>query len=185
MANLFRTKIFNTFTPNIPIPTNTPMDSPITSSFDTTYYTRAIGGAIVFLGLTGYSLYKCLLSNLANPGSAYAITLLLFGVLWVYYYFFSKSWKRITVTATEIIVYNVVFKKLVIIPYAEITRMGTYRTRKGFSQSFVIEFKDDQSVQINEAWYDNYNKLTLAIYYHKYGPGHGRDRYLERRGNKA
>jgi hypothetical protein len=166
-----------------------PMESPITSNFDTAYYTRAIGGAIIFLSLTGYSLYKCLLGNLANPGSAYAITLLLLGVLWVSYYFFSKSWKRITVTATEIIVYNVVFKKQVTIPYAEITRVGTYRTQGntgrggiGFSQSFVIEFKDDQSVEINEAWYDNYNKLTMAIYYHKYGPGHGRDRYLERRG---
>jgi hypothetical protein len=161
------------------------MDETIISNFDTAYYSRAIFGAVVFLGLTGYSLYRCLLGNLANPGAAYMITLLLFGVLWVYYYFFSKSWKRITVTATEIIVENVVFKKQVTIPYADITRIGTYRTRSAFSQSFVIEFKDDQSVAIDEAWYDNYNKLTMAIYYHKYGPGHGRDRYLERRRNKA
>ncbi|SHN30502.1 hypothetical protein [Mucilaginibacter sp. OK098] len=161
------------------------MDELIISNFDTAYYNRAIGGAVVFVVLTGRMLYACLLGNPAPPMAAYIITLLLCGVLWVYYYFFSRSWKRITVTATEIIVYDVVFKKQVIIPYAEITRMGTYRTRKGFSQNFAIEFKDDQSVAFNEAWYDNYNKLTMAIYNHKYGPGHARERYLERRGDKT
>jgi len=161
------------------------MDEPIISSFDSAYYNRATCGAVVFLVVTGRMLYACLLGNLVNPIASYAITLLLCGLLWVYYYFFSKSWKRITVTATEIIVYDVVFKKQVTIPYTEITRVGTYRTRKGFSQSFTIEFKDDQSIAFNEAGYDNYNKLTMAIYYHKYGPGHGRERYLERRWKQA
>lgn len=168
------------------------MEEPVVSSFDPAYYTRAVGGAIVFLWLFGDMLYHCPLGNLANPGAAYTITLLLLGVLWVYYYFFSKSWQRVTVTATEIVVYNVVFKKQLTIPYADITRIGTYRSRGNagrfggaFSQSFIIEFKDDQSVEICEAWYDNYNKLTMAIYNRKYGPGHGRDRYLERRGSKA
>lgn len=177
--------------PNPPAST-THMDSPIISNFDTAYYNRATCGAVVFLVLTGRMLYACLLGNLVNPIASYAITLLLCGLLWVYYYFFSKSWKRITVTATEIIVYDVVFKKQVTISYAEITGINTYRTQGNnsslggvFSQNFVIEFKDDQSVAFNEAWYDNYNKLTMAIYNHKYGPGHGRDRYLERRGNKA
>ncbi|WP_157740528.1 hypothetical protein [Mucilaginibacter xinganensis] len=168
------------------------MDETIISNFDSSYYNRAIAGAVVFLALTGEMLYTCLQGNLANPLLAYSITLLLCGALWVYYHFFSRSWKRVTVTAAEIIVYDVVFNKQLTIPFTEITNVGTYRTRgnngswgAAFSQSLVIEFKEDQSVAFDEAWYDNYSKLTMAIYYHKYGPGHGRDRYLERRGNPA
>ena len=94
-------------------------------------------------------------------------------------------------TSAEIMVYDVVFKKQLTIPYAGITRIGTYRTASsgtsrlpGYSQDFVIEFGDNKSVGINEAWYDNYNHLTMTIYLHKYGPGHGRERYLERRAGR-
>ncbi|HEY2581444.1 MAG TPA: hypothetical protein VGI43_06540, partial [Mucilaginibacter sp.] len=139
-----------------------------------------------------YMLYHCLLGNFVNPVAGYLITLFLFGLLWVFYYFFSKSWKRVTITATEIILYDVVFKKQITIAYADITHIATYRTQgysrtsgRAFSQKFVIDFKDDQSVTLDEAWYNNYSKLTMAIYLHKYGPGHGRERYLERHGREA
>ena len=163
------------------------MDEPIVSGFDSAYYFRTICGTAFFLWMPFHRLYQCLTVDLANPVSAYLYTLIWFGALWVYYYFFSKSWKRITVTATEIIVRDIVFKKQITIPYADITGVNTYRTqgyggRLGavFSQSFVIEYKGDQSVSFNKGWYSNYNKLTMAIYNHKYGPGHGRERYLAR-----
>jgi hypothetical protein len=164
------------------------MDEPIVSSFDSSYYSRACIGAALFLWVTGYLLYRILFFNLLYPGKVYLLTAIFIGADYVYYTFFSKSWKRVTVTATEIIVCNVVTKKEITIPYDTITRIGTYRTQGtgrwgyGYAQDIVIEYGDDQSVAFNEAWYDNYNKLTMTIYLHQYGPGHGRDRYLERHG---
>jgi hypothetical protein len=160
------------------------MDEPVTSIFYANYYLRAIAGALLLLWLTGYRLYHCLMGDFLNPVPAYIFTLFLLGILWIYYYFFSKSWNRITVTATEIMVYNIVFKKQTTIPFADITHIATYRTlggrRRLGSQRFIIEFKGDRSIEINESWYANYNKLTMAIYHDKQGTGHGRERYLER-----
>jgi hypothetical protein len=135
-----------------------------------------------------YMISLCIAGNLAYPGEVYFMTLFFMGLLAVYCYFFSKSWKRITVTPTEIIVDDVVFKKQLTIPYSAIIHIGTYRSQSNstrgwvYAQDFVIEFDGDQSISISEGWYNNYNHLTMAIYLHKYGPGHGRERYLERRG---
>ena len=89
------------------------------------------------------------------------------------------------VTTSGITVRNVIFNKQTSITYASITHIGTSRTRGsgrlvGLAQSFYIEFNGDQSISFSEAWYDNYDKLTMAIYLHKFGPGHGRERYLAR-----
>jgi len=159
------------------------MDEPVISDFYTPYYTRAITGGLLVLWLNWHMISACIRGNLANPAGTYVMTLFSMMLLAVYYYFFSKSWKRITVTPTEIIVDDVVFKKQIKIPYTAITHINAYRTGGNtngrlFSQDFVIEFDGDQSVSINEAWYDNYNHLTTTIYIHKYGPGHGRERYL-------
>ncbi|TWI98673.1 hypothetical protein JN11_02861 [Mucilaginibacter frigoritolerans] len=165
------------------------MDESVISKFYIPSFFYAICGAIFLLGLTIYMLYHCLLGNLLYPGKAYTITLFLCGALGVYYYFVSKSWKRITVTASEIVVYNLISKKQITITYADITHISTYRTQGGrrglSSQRFIIDIKDDRSLEINESWYENYNKLTMAIYHHKYGPGHGRERYLERHQNQT
>jgi len=162
------------------------MDEPIVSKFDTLYYFKAICGAAMFLMPTVYAICKILTGNLEHPGKAYIMTMIFIASLSIYSYFFSKSWKRITVTPTEVIVYDVVLKKQLTVAYSDIIRIGTYRMRSSdrgssFSQDFVIELSGDRSVTINEAWYDNYNQLTMAIYKNKYGLGHGRDRYLARR----
>ena len=169
----------------------TRMDEPVISIFDESYYSNAIFGAIVFLSLTGYAAYCCLFYHLLSPGKAWLILAALIGFDYLYYYLFSKSWKVVTVTAEEVIIYYVVYRKQINIPFAEITRVSTYRTqsedgaRYSFSQDFVIEYGDDKSVGFNEAWYENYNRLKMTIYFHKYGPGHGRERYLRRHGRRA
>ncbi|MCO5949234.1 hypothetical protein [Mucilaginibacter flavidus] len=160
------------------------MDTTVTSSFNSRYFARAICGAAFFVWCTGYMLYHCLRGDFAHPAQAYGLTALLCGSVWVYYYFFSKSWQRVVVAETGITVFRA-FKKPITIPYADITHIGTSRTRGSggsgaLAQSFYIEFNNDQSVSFNEAWYDNYDKLTMTIYLHKFGPGHGRERYLAR-----
>jgi hypothetical protein len=163
------------------------MDEPVISKFYTNYYVSAICGGIIFMVFTGYMLYLSLFVNLANPVGVRLFTIFLFGLLYVYFYFFPKSWKRITVTPTEIMVYDVVFKKQLNIPYTDITRMAVYRptlsarSGRGFAENFVIEYGANKSVTINEGHYDNYNRLKMAIYNYKLGPGRGRERYLERR----
>ena len=163
------------------------MDEPVISKFYTFYFVKAICGVIIALFFTGLAIYFSLFGNLQYPNNAYFCSVFFSALLCVYFYFFSKSWKRITVTPTEIIFYDVVFKKQLTIPYTDITRIATYRrnsdNKYGFinSQNFVIEFNGNQSITINEAHYENYNRLTMAVYNYKYGPGHGRDRYLASR----
>jgi hypothetical protein len=162
------------------------MDEPIISKFYAPYYFKAICGAIIFFMLTVYMICLILSGNLEHPGNAYILAMIFIACLSIYFYFFSKSWKRITVTPTEIIVYDVVLKKQLTVAYSDIIKIDTYRTRSSdrgssFSQDFVIELSGDRLVTINEAWYDNYNRLTMAIYKNKYGLGQGRDRYLARR----
>ena len=163
------------------------MEEPLVSVFNFNYYFRALCGASVFLWATGYMLYHCLLGNFLYTVKVYSITAVLCGSDYLYYYFFSKSWKKITINETEIIVYDVIFKKSTVIPLTAITGINTYRERGpassyggAFSQDFVLEFNDDQILSFNEAWYKNYGKLTMAIYTQKYGAGHGRERYLQR-----
>jgi len=163
------------------------MDESVTSEFYIPSFFYAICGALFLLWPTLYMLYHCLMGDFLNPIPAYIFTLFLFGILWTYYYFVSKSWYRITVTATEIIVCNIITKKQKSFAHTEITHISTYRANtsglrgsSSSSQRFIIEFKDDQFIEINESWYANYNKLTMAIYHDKQGPGHGRERYLER-----
>ena len=132
-------------------------------------------------------LYHSVTGSLGWPGGD-TVTAILCGADLVFYYFFSQSWKQITVTPTGITARNVVFNKQTTINYADITGISTYReSRPGrgggyFGRDFVIEFNHNQTISFNESWYDNYDKLTMAIYLHKFGPGHGRERYLERHG---
>ena len=167
------------------------MDEPVISKFYTFYFVKSICGGIIALFFTVLAIYFSIFGNLKYPNNAYFCSVFFSVLLCVYFYFFSKSWKRITVTPTEIIVYDVVFKKQITIPYTDITRIGTYRSASGnisgwaFGQNFVVGFDGDKSVTINEGWYDNYNRLTMAIYNYKYGPGHGRDRYLAGRESLA
>lgn len=163
------------------------MDKSLVSIFSSDYYLRATTGAIVFLGLTAYTLYHCLLGNLMYPAKAYAVTMILCAVDCLYYHLFSKSWKRVTITETEIIVDHVVFKKKLIVPFSDITSVTNYGSRgnnglmgSAFGHDFVIETKNGQTLRLNEAWYENYKQLTMAIYLQRYGPGHGRERYLAR-----
>jgi hypothetical protein len=165
------------------------MNEIVVSKFCTWYYFKGMCGGIILSLVTGFMIRLLVAGNLANPGEAYFLTAFFTGALCFYFYFFSKSWKRITVTPEAIIVYDIVFKKQLTISYPNITRIGTYRRpgysqRSGlaYSQHFVIEVNDDRSFTIDEAFYDNYSQLTMAIYLHKYGPGHGRERYLEGRG---
>jgi hypothetical protein len=51
-----------------------------------------------------------------------------------------------------------------------------------YAQDLIIEYGENESLTINESYYENYSQLTMAIYLNKFGPGHGRERYLERRG---
>jgi hypothetical protein len=167
------------------------MDEPVISEFYTNYFVKAVCGGIIVLLLNGYMAYLRLFVNLANPDKAYFFSVFFSGLLCVYFYFFSKSWKRITVTPTEIIVFDVVFKKQLTIPYTDITRMATYRptpsarSGQGFAENFVIEYGNNKSVTINEGHYDNYSLLKMAIYNYKLGPGRGRERYLARREREA
>jgi hypothetical protein len=165
------------------------MDESVVSEFYIPSFLYAICGAIFLLWPTTYMLYHCLLGNLLHPGVAYTITLFFCGMLGVYYYFVSKLWYKIRVTPTEIMFSHVITKKKIIVALTDVTHISTYRARTGGrfgesnlggTQRFIIEFKDDQSIEISESWYANYNKLTMAIYHHKQGPGHGRERYLER-----
>ena len=136
---------------------------------------------------TGYMIDLSISGKLVSAADAYFWPAFGLCLLAVYYYFFSKSWKRITVTATEIIIDNLFFKKRLNILYSDITGIGTYRRNSdnmyGYinRQNFVIEFNGNKSISINEGWYDNYDRLTMAVYTYKYGPGHGRERYLARR----
>lgn len=162
------------------------MDEPVISKFYTNYYLRAICGGIIFICFTGRMLYASLFVNLVNPVGVRLFTIFLLGLLYVYFYFFSKSWKRITVTPTEIIVYDVVFKKQLTIPYTDITRTAIHQSTEGYSigvfaENLVIEFKGDQSITIDAGHYSNYSRLKMAIYNYTIGPGRGRERYLARR----
>ena len=71
------------------------MDEPVISKFYTNYYIKAVCGEIIVLLLNGYMTYLRLFVNLANPGKAYFFSVFFSGLLCVYFYFFSKSWKRI------------------------------------------------------------------------------------------
>ena len=163
------------------------IDEPIVSEFYTFYYFKAICGAIILLLVNWYFGYLALFGRLTGQGYGYFVLLFLF--LGAYFYFFSKSWKRITITPTEIIIDNVVFKKQQRIPYTDIKSIDTYRMSnrnnlifRRYGQSFVMELHNGSSVTFSENYYDNYSELTMAIYLHKYGPGHGRERYLARHG---
>jgi hypothetical protein len=164
------------------------MDETVTSEFYIPSFFYAICGAIFLLWPTTYMLYHCLLGDFLYPAKAYASTLFLCVALGIYYYFTSKSWRRITITPTEISVRNIITKKQITIAQTDITHISTYRANTSglggrssrSSQRFIIEYKGGKSIEINESWYANYNKLTMAIYHDKQGPGHGRERYLER-----
>jgi hypothetical protein len=164
------------------------MPVPVSSSFSTNYYVRAFLGAAVLLAATGYMLYNCISGGFEQSGGFVSNALLCAGV-GLFYFIFSKSWLRIMVADEGITVFRV-FKKPLIILWADITAINTYRARSsganptfgGLTPNFVIEFNHNQTISFNEAWYDNYDKLTMAIYLHKYGPGHGRERYLARHG---
>lgn len=165
------------------------IDETIVSEIYFPYYFKAVCGAILFSWAAGYMGYHCLLGNFAHPGQAYGLTALVFAANGIYYYFFSKSWKRTTVTPTEIIIDYWVLKKQQRIPYTAIKSIDTYRMAGSntsifgrYGQSFVMELNNGTTVTFSENYYDNYSKLTMAIYLHKYGPGHGRERYLERHG---
>jgi len=162
------------------------MNEAVISKFHIFYYVKGVFGSIIVLMLAGYMTRLRLSGNSADPANVYFATAFCITLLAVYYYYFSKSWKRITVTATEIILDNVVFKKQIKIPLTEIGRIVTYRRNSNnvygwaFSQNFVVEYNGNKSIAINEDWFDNYDQLTMAIYKHKYGPGQGRERYEER-----
>jgi|GEM_PF-3256281 len=163
------------------------IDETIVSEFYTFYYFKAICGAIMLLLVTGYLGCLGLASDLGKEGYIYFF--LLFVFLGIYFYFFSKSWKRITITPTEILLDDVVLKKQQRIPYTDIKTIDTYRAANNssrsfgrYGQDFVMELNNGTQVTFNENYYNNYSKLTMAIYLHKYGPGHGRERYLERHG---
>jgi len=165
------------------------MPDSISSCFNISFYIRAFLGAAAILGFAGYLLYHCISGSFA-AADGYFYTAFLCGGVWLYYYF-SKSCQRIVVADTGITVFRV-FKKPLTIPWADITAINTYTSRSstnparyGYSRDFVIEFNHNQTISFNEAWYDNYSQLTMAIYLHKYGPGHGRERYLARHGKNA
>jgi hypothetical protein len=163
------------------------MDEPVTSAFSTPYYVRMTVGAIFLSSIAVRLLLACIGGNLANPIGTYGFTAFFLGLLYFYFNYFSRSWKRITVSADGIIVFNVVTRKQYTISYANISHIGTYRMDAGsinggvFAQDFVIEFNGNRSLILNEDYYDNYKQLTMAIYLYKYGPGHGRERYLEKK----
>ena len=162
------------------------IDETIVSKFYTFYYFKNICGAIAFLLVNLYFGCMALSGGSTGPGYGYfVLSLLLPGA---YFYVFSKSWKRVTVTPTEIIIDYLAFKKQRIL-YADIKSIGTYRAANNnirsfrlYGQDFVMELNNGTTVTFSENYYDNYSKLTMAIYLHKYGPGHGRERYLERHG---
>jgi hypothetical protein len=163
------------------------IDETIVSEFYTFYYFKAICGAIILLLANWYFGYLALSGGLTGSGYGYFALLLV--LLGVYFYFFSKSWKRVIITPTEILIDDVVFKKQLTIPYTDIKAVGTYRAANNSSRNFrlygkdfVMELNNGTSVAFSENYYNNYSKLTMAIYLHKYGPGHGRERYMERHG---
>jgi hypothetical protein len=163
------------------------MDEPIVSEFYTFYYFKSIFGAIAFLLVNLY--FGCMALSGGSTGSGYGYFVLSLLFPGAYFYVFSKSWKRTTVTPTEILIDYWVLKKQQRIPYTDIKSINTYRMAGSntsifgrYGQSFVMEFNNGKSVSFSESYYNNYSKLTMAIYLHKYGSGHGRERYLERHG---
>ena len=102
-------------------------------------------------------------------------TALFFALLTVvFFYFFSKGWKTITVGPTGIIVGYVVSRKQIIIPYAEITRMGVYSGL--FTSDFVIDY-GSRSLAFNPNHYDNYEELKGEVYNYTLGFDRHRSQY--------
>src|SRR6185312_5330383 len=111
----------------------TAMQETVVSEFYRPYYLRGICGALLFPSAAAYMFYLGLFGNLATPLNAFGFGAMFLAAACIFFYFFTKSWKRVTVTPTEIEVYNVVLNKRFTIPYADIKEIGTYR-RPGYTR---------------------------------------------------
>jgi hypothetical protein len=154
---------------------------PIISEFSSKYWTRGITGAVIALFTTGRYLFILLSGHAAQPLYLALLDLLFVGVTVIYFYFFSRGWKRIQVTDDGIIVDYMLSKKREIIPYANIRSIATYRDQgtvngRIFAQDLVLEYEGG-TLRINGAVYDNYNRIKAQIYNYKYGFDRVRSRY--------
>jgi len=164
------------------------MEETVTSVFSNVFYQRAVVMGGVLLWLTSQVVPPLFSSRYQHPVGLFIFAAFFCAVDWLFLRAFLRSYKRITVAPEAILVKNITGKQTRI-PYAEITGINTYRSsgktgRFGgrFSADFVLEYGNDKWLSINESSFENYKQLTMAIYLYKYGPGHGRERYLERHG---
>jgi hypothetical protein len=129
-------------------------------------------------------LYFSLFGNPAYPWGAAGISLFFILLTGIYFYFFLKSWKKVTVGPNGVVVDYLAFKKQLVVPYTAMNHIGTYNLASGSAgrfrstQSFVIEFeKGTREIRINESHYDNYTQLKAAVYNYTLGFDRQRSQY--------
>jgi hypothetical protein len=158
------------------------MHEPVVSKFSVFYYVRAVCGAVFFPLFALCFIYSGMFANLANLWGGIGLELIFILAIGIFFYFFLKSWRKITVGPEGIVVDYLIFRKQFTIPYASITYMGTNRTqgmsRTGYGnvQYFVIEY-GSRSIDFKANSYDNYDELKAEIYNYTLGFDRHRSQY--------